>query len=146
MNAKHLAILNVLMFLASAIYSITCIPSCTAYFMHDASIDTGPTLLITIGGIFLMAPALVQWGCIRRGMPIPAKLHTIHFAISVVCIALLALAVTGPCNFINGGHYMFIGSGPFILSYSLRVIGFGTLIPILYVFGKDVLKSRKNAG
>lgn len=145
LNEKHLAVMNVMTFLAFSGYSIALIPTCTAYFMHDASIDTDPYLLVTISAILFLFPALVQCMVFRLDMPSYGVLHRTHFAVCSGSIGLLAIAVGGSCSLINNGHYMFIGFAPIVLSYSLRVVGFCTLLAILYRFGKDLSERRKAA-
>ncbi len=122
MKTKHLIIINVLTFLFFSVYFYLNTTDCEAYFMHDASIDISAKSLITTCSFFFIGPAIIQLLQKFILKKENVKILIVQYILGLTSIGLLALSINKPCEFINGGHYMFANAGSIGLSYLLRLI------------------------
>ena len=122
MKAKYLLITNLLTFVFFSIYFYLNTTECEAYFMHDASINIS-SIALTITCIFLfIGPAITQFLQIFILKKPSESISLFQYFLGLTSIGLLTISINKPCEFINGGHYMFINFGTTGMSYLLRFI------------------------
>lgn len=122
MKSKFLLIINTLTFVFFSVYFYLNTSECVAFYMHDASINVSPSELITICFYLFIGPVLmqsIQIFILRK--PI-GPISIIQYVLGLLSIVLLTNSINKPCEFINGGHFMFVEFGTTILSYLLRYI------------------------
>ena len=122
MKSQYLLIINLLTFVFFAVYFYLNTPECVAYFMHDASINVSASALITTCFYLFIGPALIQIIQIFILKKPIEPISIIQYVLGLISIALLTNLLNKPCEFMNGGHYMFIEFGMTSLSYLLRYI------------------------
>jgi len=88
--------------------------------MHDASINVSAAALITTCFYLFIGPALIQIIQIFILKKPIEPISIIQYVLGLISIALLTNLINKPCEFMNGGHYMFIEFGMTSLSLLLR--------------------------
>ncbi len=128
---RNLIIVHTATFLVFSIYFLITVKDCTAYFMHDASMEVSikNTILNTFL-LFILPCAILAF---REFMKIKdsLKLLVINYILSLTSISLISVAFNKPCEFINGGNYMFINFFTISFSYLLKFASHLLLLIIL---------------
>jgi hypothetical protein len=137
MKAKYLLIVNSLTFVFFSVYFYLNTTECEAYFMHDASINISPMALTTTCAFLFIGPAITQFIQIFILRKSGLTVSLFQYFLGLASIGLLTLSINKPCEFINGGHYMFINFGSTGMSYFLRFICY-------VIFGLTFLRTFLN--
>lgn len=90
--------------------------------MHDASVDISAKSLIITCAWFFIGPAIVQLLQKFIERKVNMKILLMQYILGLTSMGLLAVSINKPCEFINGGHYMFTNAGSVGLSYLLKLI------------------------
>lgn len=122
MKIKYLILINVLTFIFFSVYFYLNTKDCEAYFMHDASIDISAKSLIISCSFFFIGPTIIQLLQKFILKKENVKILIVLYILGLTSIGLLALSINKPCEFINGGHYMFANAGSIGLSYLFKLI------------------------
>ncbi len=110
--------------------------------MHDASINLSSSKLIINCSVLFLGAAAIQILYTILKLKEKQTVFLTNYLISLASVGLLALAINKPCDFINGGHYMFIDLLATVISYLLKIIAYITLVIMLYRTFVD-FKTRK---
>lgn len=116
---------------------------CKAYWMHDASIEITHRWLIGHFSFIFLLPILILFAHKYLQIKTPIKLFVAHLFISLTSISLLAIAINKPCEYINGGHYMFIDSFLTLGFYLFKLISFILIIVIIVMTANAITRQKK---
>lgn len=139
----HLVTAYLFAFAFFIVYSLTSTTECEAYWMHDASIVINPKRLAGYCTYLFILPTAILFLQKKFRHKTNTKLFAVHFFISLTSISLITVATNKPCEFINGGHYMFIDPFFTLGYYLFKLISF---ILICVIAGTTIIsaKSRTN--
>jgi hypothetical protein len=114
---------------------------CEAYWMHDASIEITTKWLIYYCSYLFLLPTIILFLLKSFQISAPIKLFVAHLLFSLTSISLLTIAISKPCEQVNGGQYMFINSTLTLGYYAFKLLSF-IMICIIAVTTFISLKNR----
>ena len=140
---RNLIIVHIATFLIFSIYFIITVKDCTAYFMHDASMEVSLKKSILNTFLLIILPCVIL--AFREFIRIKdsLKLLVFNYVLSLTSISLISVAFNKPCNFVNGGNYMFINFFTISFSYLLKFASHFLLLIILITTIVTYIKNTK---
>jgi hypothetical protein len=141
---KQLILFYILAFAVFAVFIIKFTSDCEAYWMHDAAIQLTHRKLITVCAYLFLIPAAVLILTAILRAKFLRKFFIVHFIVSVLSFSLLSIAINQPCEFINGGNYMFIDSFLTIGYYLLKLSSYLILGIIIVITVANFFSKRAN--
>ena len=114
---SNIVYLNLISFLVFGIYAFIEVQNCECYWMHDASITITKSWIFGYLSFLFLLPILFFFICNVFKIKKIGKELFLLFVTSVISISSLFLSINQPCNFINGGYFMFIDSSLILFYY-----------------------------
>ncbi len=114
---------------------MSAIPECECIWMHDASIVISHGWVIIHCSYLFLLPIILLLVLKRNKTTTLYRPFILHYLTSVISMSSIAIAVNKPCQFINGGHYMFININTVLIYYISSVVIF---FFVCYLFYKTV--------
>lgn len=131
-NNRELLLFYIIAACFLAIYTLTSINECEAYWMHDAAIKINKQRFLTDTLNLFVLPSLIIFAQRFFKIKTRQKLFLTHFFTAFTSVLLLLVAINKPYENINGGHYMFVSAtmtfGYFLLKSSCFIILFIILL------------------
>ena len=134
-DLKFLLWINFLSFIFCLTFIIFNISECQCYWMHDASIKVTYKWIITYISYLFIIPIILLIISKYLKIEIPKKAYLVHFIMAVISIFTLLTSINKPCEFINGGNYMFINFSLILVYYLFKLF---TVISLIYIIIKTL--------
>ena len=124
-----------------AIYTLTSIKECEAYWMHDVSIKISKQKLIGDTLFLFLLPLIIV--LIQPLFKIKAQtnLFLAQFFIAATSILFFVFATNKPCDRVNEGRYMFINSTLTLGYYIFKLI---SIVIIGIIIVRTISLKNKN--
>jgi hypothetical protein len=140
---KHLLVVYVLALAFFFLFFFFSVSECEAYWMHDASIIITHKWLSVLCFYSFLPPIILLLILNYFRIRIPAKVFAVHFLLSLISISTLTLSINKPCEFINGGHYMFLSSYCYLIYYLFKCFSLICLCYMIYSTIASVYNTKR---